>query len=117
MPTKTARRVAPPAIGAGASRPAGFLGLGQPGDAAGAGWGEGGTGLAVFVGMEHPGDVSVQWLSILDEVDVMRRYVVLLLVPSGQAIFHEVVPLHRVLDPRALVGVGTVVAMVAIAWR
>ena len=41
----------------------------------------------------------------------------LLLVPSGQAIFHEVVPLHRLLDPRALVGVGTVVAMVAIAWR
>jgi protein O-mannosyl-transferase len=72
--------------------------------------------LAVFVAMEHPGDVSVHWLSILDEVDVMRRYVVLLLVPSGQAIFHEVVPLQRLLDPRALVGVGTVVAMVAIAW-
>ena len=27
-------------------------------------------------------DVSVHWLSILDEVDVMRRYVVLLLVPK-----------------------------------
>ena len=32
--------------------------------------------------MEHPGDVSVQWLSILDQVDVMRASVVLLLVPE-----------------------------------
>jgi hypothetical protein len=79
--------------------------------------GAGAIRVAVFVAMEHPGDVSVQWLSILDEVDVMRRYVVLLLVPSGQAIFHEVVPLQRLLDPRGLAGVGTVGAIVAIAWR
>src|SRR4029077_11417183 len=30
--------------------------------------------LTVFVAMEHRGDVSVQWLSVFDELDVIRRY-------------------------------------------
>jgi Flp pilus assembly protein TadD len=72
--------------------------------------------LAVFVGMEHPGDVSVRWLSVFDELDVIRRYVVLILAPGGQTIFHEVVPLHSLFDRRTLIGVGAVGSIAAVAW-
>jgi len=72
--------------------------------------------LAVFVALEHTGDVSVRWLSALDELDVIRRYLLLMLVPSGQAIFHGVRAIHSLFDARALTGLGAVGSITAIAW-
>lgn len=73
--------------------------------------------VAVFIALEHPGDVSVEWLSVFDELDVIRRYLVLMLVPGGQAIFHEVVPVQTVFDRRVVMGVAVVGSIVALAWR
>jgi len=72
--------------------------------------------LAVLARVEYSGQVKVHWLYILVELDVIRRYVWLLLNPSGQALFHEVSALGSAIDPRALVAVASVGAMVALGW-
>ena len=49
-------------------------------------------------------------------VDALRRYVQLLLVPSGQSIFHALFPIDRLLDPNALVAIGSLFGLVFAAW-
>ena len=73
--------------------------------------------LAVFAYLEHAGNLTLQWRSVLDEAGVIWRYVGLLLVPTGQSIFHNVRPVASILDPRALVAAGAIVLSVAFAWR
>jgi hypothetical protein len=72
--------------------------------------------LAVLARVEYSGQVKVHWLYILVELDVIRRYVWLLLNPSGQALFHEVSAIGSAIDLRALVAVASVGAIVAVGW-
>jgi len=72
--------------------------------------------VAVLAFVEHPGDVVVQWRYALVTVDVLIRYLTLLVTASGQTIFHSV-PDLRLQDPRAglvLVLFGVIVATI---WR
>ena len=71
--------------------------------------------LIIFARIEYPGQVSLHWSYVLLELDVIRRYVWMLIVPSGQALFHEVAPVG-ILHPRALLAVIVVGSIVAVSW-
>lgn len=73
--------------------------------------------LVVLTLVEHPGSFGLEASYVVLQVDVLRRYVGLLLGPSGQSIFHEVTPLAGVSDPRLLVGVAVLGLLVFAAWR
>ena len=64
------------------------------------------TRLAVLARVEHPGEVKVHWLYILMELDVVRRYVGLLVNPAGQAMFHDVSSIASVIQPASAGGHG-----------
>ena len=49
--------------------------------------------LGVFVAIEHPRRRHPGVAFALVELDVIRRYLTMLLVPAGQAIFHAVAPI------------------------
>ena len=77
-----------------------------------------GVRLAVLGTLEHGGGgVEPHWRFALVELDVVRRYLTLILAPTGQAIFHAVPPLESVLEPRALLAMVTLSAVVGLAWR
>jgi hypothetical protein len=73
--------------------------------------------LLVLVRIEYPGQAVWQWRYLLIDADVFRQYVGMLLIPDGQALFHEVVALDSVWRMRALVDIAIVGAFVAVAWR
>ncbi|MBI3493620.1 MAG: tetratricopeptide repeat protein [Acidobacteria bacterium] len=73
--------------------------------------------LAVLARIEYPGQVAVHWPYILLDLDVVRRYVSLMLTPNHQTIFHDVTRIDSVFDPRALLAAGVVGVIVAVAWR
>jgi hypothetical protein len=72
--------------------------------------------LAVFTLLEHPGGTGPDGSLVLVELDVIRRYLWMLIVPTRQSIFHAVEPLGAVFDVRSLAGVTTVAGLVAVAW-
>jgi Flp pilus assembly protein TadD len=71
----------------------------------------------VFEIVEHPEHLVVRWLSALDAVSVVARYIGMMLVPTGQTIFHELSSINRVSDPRALIGLGVVGLLAGLAWK
>ncbi|MBI4485734.1 MAG: tetratricopeptide repeat protein [Acidobacteria bacterium] len=71
----------------------------------------------IVLRFEYPGSVSIHWRYVLLELDVLRRYVWLLVRPVGQTLFHEVTPVNGLFEPRALFAIAAVALMVAIAWR
>lgn len=71
--------------------------------------------LTVFLVIEHRGDVDVQWTFALVELDVVRRYLSMLLVPTGQAIFHAVTPIGPG-DVQALNGIAVVGLVAVLIW-
>jgi hypothetical protein len=73
--------------------------------------------LFVLARIEYPGQVSVHWRYFLVDADVFRRYLVMIAVPSGQALFHEVRAIDSVFDPRAILGLAVVAAVVGVCWR
>jgi protein O-mannosyl-transferase len=77
----------------------------------------GATRLFVLARIEYPGQVALHWRYLLVDADVFRRYLVMMAVPSGQALFHEVRAINSVVDPRALLGVAVVGAVAAAVWR
>jgi protein O-mannosyl-transferase len=77
------------------------------------------AGLArvfILARIEYPGQVSVHWSYLLVDADVFRRYLFMMVVPTGQAMFHEVVGISNVFEPRALAGLAAVGAVVAAIW-
>jgi hypothetical protein len=72
--------------------------------------------LLVLARVEYPGQVALHWDYLLLALDVVRRYVGLIVFPSGQTIFHEVAAIHGIFDPRALVAVGLLGILAAIVW-
>jgi Flp pilus assembly protein TadD len=73
--------------------------------------------VGVLNRVEHPGDIAPDWRLGLVELDVMRRYVVLFILPLGQAVFHEVAPIDSLWTPRAIGAIVLVVGLLALAWR
>jgi len=71
--------------------------------------------IAVLALVEHPGAVQVHWSYALVAADVVRRYVLLMLVPTGQTIFHAV-PATTLEDPRALAAIGSIAIILGVAW-
>jgi cytochrome c-type biogenesis protein CcmH/NrfG len=72
--------------------------------------------LAVLAWIEHPGQLAVHWRYGLVEMDVVRRYLMLVVLPRGQTIYHAIAPIDSLLDLRALLGLGTVSLLVGVAW-
>jgi tetratricopeptide (TPR) repeat protein len=77
------------------------------------------AGLArvyILARIEYPGQVSVHWSYLLVNADVFRRYLGMMAVPTGQALFHEVGAISSLFELRALAGIATVGAVVAAIW-
>ena len=73
--------------------------------------------LTVFAHVENAEQMTVRWPYVLLELDVIRRYLTLMVVPVGQAMFHDVSLLTGIFDPRAVLAVGVLGLMLALAWR
>jgi hypothetical protein len=72
--------------------------------------------LTLLTSTEYPGETGVFWKHILVELDVIRRYASLLVLPFGQSVFHRVVSIDRVWGGAALLAVGWTVALVVFSW-
>ncbi len=78
------------------------------------------AGLArvwVLARIEYPGQVSIHWSYLLIDADVFRRYLGMMAVPTGQALFHEVRAIGSLFDPRAIAGLAVVAVVAAAVWR
>jgi cytochrome c-type biogenesis protein CcmH/NrfG len=73
--------------------------------------------VVLFTRIEYPGQTMIVWSHLLVAVDVVRRYVGLILIPVHQSVFHDVPTIRNVSDPRLLMAIGTAVLMVALVWR
>lgn len=73
--------------------------------------------LAVLSFVEHAVPVNPQWRLGLVELDVVRRYLLLLLTPGAQSIFHEVSPVSGFFDARVVLSMVTIGAFLGLAWR
>jgi hypothetical protein len=73
--------------------------------------------LIVFLFFEYRGSVNVDWHLLLVEVDVVVRYLRLMVLPSGQAIFHAVAPVTGVFDPRVLFAAAVIGGLLFTGWR
>jgi len=67
--------------------------------------------------VERPGRSAIHWGYGAIEMDVVRRYLALMLFPRAQTVFHEVLPLSGILDPRIYLGIGCMAVILTIAWR
>jgi hypothetical protein len=67
--------------------------------------------------VEYPGQVAVRWSLAGMTLDVFRRYVLLLLVPVGQAAFHGVFEIQRALDPHVIEAVLLIAAAAGAIWE
>jgi hypothetical protein len=77
----------------------------------------GGLGRLLVLRFEYPDSVAIHREYILVELDVLRRYIALMLRPAGQTMFHAVPAIDSLLHPRALAAIALVAAIVALAWR
>lgn len=73
--------------------------------------------VAVLARVEYPGQVRVHWSYLLLDLDVVRRYLGLMINPVHQTIFHEVRRLDGLLDPRVALAVGVIASIGAAAWQ
>ncbi len=73
--------------------------------------------LFVLVHIEYPGQAAWHWRHLLLDADVFRRYLAMMIVPTGQTLFHEVVAFRSVWQPRALLDLAIVAAFAGVAWR
>jgi len=73
--------------------------------------------LFVLVRIEYPGQAMWHWRYLLVDADVFRRYVAMMFVPTGQALFHEVLAFNSIWQPRALLDLVIIGAVAAGAWQ
>ena len=71
--------------------------------------------VAVFVRVEHAGRPPVAWRSLAQQPGAIWQYVSLLAAPAGQSIFHEVRPIHSLLDPWAIAATAALFALIVVA--
>src|SRR5262249_55258332 len=68
--------------------------------------------VAILAGIEVPGRAFVHWPYVLVTLDVIRRYVVLLIHPRQQTLFHDVARIDSLLEPAAYLSITLVGAMI-----
>ncbi len=73
--------------------------------------------LAVLWMVENPGEARVFWSHGLVELDVVRRYLQLIVFPAGQSAFHAIPALASPANPRVVFALALVLGLGAIAWR
>ena len=73
--------------------------------------------VVVLSFVEHAEPVIPQWRIVLAEIDVVRRYLLLLLTPGVQSIFHAVTPVSGFFDTRVILSLVTIGVLVGLAWR
>src|SRR5262249_6727360 len=71
---------------------------------------------AVFGVLEHPGGLTLRWGFVLSGVYVIARYVVMMLIPMGQGILHDIPAVTSLFDPMAVVGITVISVLLAVAW-
>ena len=72
--------------------------------------------VAVLSLVEHAEPVIPQWGLVLVELDVVRRYLLLLLTPGVQSIFHAISPVSGFFDPRVVLSLVTIGGLLGLAW-
>lgn len=73
--------------------------------------------LYVLARIEYPGRIAIHWPFALLDVNVVARYLLLLIRPAGQSIFHSVALPSGIFDPRALLSTAVVGGLAVFAWR
>jgi protein O-mannosyl-transferase len=71
----------------------------------------------VVLHREYPDQVAPKWSYVPLALDVLRRYLALLVNPTRQTIFHAVDMVNGFGDPRSLLAMATVAALVILVWR
>lgn len=72
--------------------------------------------VTVLGRLEGGAGVALQGDLVLVELDVIRRYLWMMIAPGGQAIFHAVAPVRGIFDARVLLACGVIVSLLAVAW-
>jgi protein O-mannosyl-transferase len=68
--------------------------------------------LTVLANLEHPGRVAIHWRYGLVELEVLGRYLLLMVMPVGQTIFHAIAPIQTLSQPRAILALMSAGAFV-----
>jgi len=68
--------------------------------------------LTVLANVEHPGSVAIHWRNGLVELEVFGRYLLLMVMPVGQTIFHAIAPIQALSQPRAILALMSAVGFV-----
>lgn len=66
-----------------------------------------------YMRVEHPIAAGIQWEHALVELDVMAKYLTLLVIPVSLSIVHAVYPITTLLDVRVLLAIGILGTAVA----
>jgi len=77
----------------------------------------GGARVAVLMFVEYPGEAGPNWRLALVAVDAFWRYLLMLVSPRGQSIFHAVPLVESLWSPRAIVDLAGLAIFVALVWR
>jgi len=72
--------------------------------------------LFVFILVEQGGTIDFQWPLVFVELDVVRRYATMLLLPTGQSIYHAVMPIDGILQLRTALNAAAFAAIAALIW-
>jgi tetratricopeptide (TPR) repeat protein len=73
--------------------------------------------VSVFLLLEHPDRLAIDWRSILVELNVVARYVWLFVVPVGQTVFHDVPSITSVFSVHAWWGAAMIALLVTLMWH
>ena len=71
--------------------------------------------LVVFMTMEHGDGIVPQWSFAFVEAEAMRRYLMMLLVPTGQALYHSISP-AGLASAQTLTALAVLALLVGITW-
>jgi tetratricopeptide (TPR) repeat protein len=73
--------------------------------------------IGILVLIENPGEAHIMWEYVPVEIVVAFRYLLMIVAPTGQSIFHEVTAVKTFFDTRFLLAVTWLALWLAIAWR
>jgi len=73
--------------------------------------------VSVLTLVEYPDQAPVDWRFTLVAFDVFWRYLMLLAMPRGQSVFHDVPLPFSPLTPGAIAGTAGLVVLLLAAWR
>lgn len=71
--------------------------------------------VVILTRIESPGQAGIHWTYVLIAADVVRRYLGLMVNPTGQALFHEVARIDGAFEWRAAFALLAVAAVAALA--